>query len=187
MIQSDIKPEPGVLLIAPPMLSDPNFRRTVVLLCEHNPEGSFGLILNRPLSLHLGEVLDGVDAYAEPLFFGGPVQPNTLHFLHRYGDLVPEAVGVVDGVAWGGDFEVMKTLIEAEGPTARDLRFFLGYAGWSPGQLDEEIRQGGWFLSEAGGEDVFAESPDRLWRSVLRKKGGDYAILANFPDDPRLN
>ncbi len=186
-MEPDIKPEPGILLIAPPMLADPNFRRTVVLLCEHNDEGSFGLILNRPLSLRLGEVLDGIDAYTDPLFFGGPVQPNTLHFLHRYGELVPGASAVVDGVAWGGDFDVMKTLIEAESPTSRDLRFFLGYAGWSSGQLDEEIRQGGWILSDASAEDVFAEAPERLWRSVLRKKGGDYAILANFPDDPRLN
>jgi len=184
---TDIQPAAGVLLIAPPILTDPNFRRTVVLLCEHGPEGSFGLVLNRPLELQLGEVMEGESRYIAPLSLGGPVESNTLHYLHRYGDRIPGAASVVDDVFWGGDFEALKAIIEEEEVSARDLRFFLGYAGWSSDQLEDEIQQGGWFLSQSGNKAVFAEEPDVLWRDTLRRKGGEYAILANFPDDPRMN
>ncbi len=187
MAQPDIQPAPGVVLIAPPLLGDPNFRRTVVLLCEHGPDGSFGLILNRPLPLQLGEVMNGLTGYADPLALGGPVQPNTLHFLHRFGTDLSGAVPVLDGVYWGGDFEVMKALIETQVVTAREVRFFLGYAGWSPGQLEDEIQKGGWFQDRPVGDVVFDGEPEKLWRKVLRGMGGDYAVLANFPDDPRMN
>lgn len=183
----DLQLHPGILLIAPPLSEDPNFRRTVVLLCEHGAEGSFGLILNRALSLQLGEVLEELGAYAGTLSLGGPVQPNTLHFLHRHADRIPDAISVTDGVYWGGSFETIRTLIESGQATARDLRFFLGYAGWSAGQLEAEVDVGGWILNPAQADLVFADHADGLWRTVLRRMGGEYALLANFPDDPRMN
>jgi len=177
---------PGVLLIAHPMLGDPNFRRTVVLICEHSPEGSFGLILNRPLDVELGEIVEGLAGH-DLLSLGGPVQQDTLHFLHRHDDVLEGAIPVMDGVHWGGDFEMVKTLVWAEQATRRDLRFFLGYAGWSSGQLEDEVEEGGWFLAPATDDLIFQEDPHRLWRTVLRRMGGEYALLANFPDDPRMN
>ena len=186
MADSDITPAPGILLVAPPMMLDPNFRRTVVLLCEHNAEGTFGLILNRPLSLELSELLDDVMS-SEAVSLGGPVQQNTLHFLHRHGDIMADSIPVIDGVHWGGDFEVIKTMIETNYASPHDRRFFLGYAGWSPGQLEEEIEHGGWFLTHADAELIFDAAPERLWSIVLRRMGGDYALLSNFPEDPRLN
>ena len=159
----------------------------MVLLCEHGPEGSFGLILNRPLTLQLSEVMEEIHQYDAPLSLGGPVQPNTLHYLHRFGDRIPDALSLPEDIYWGGDFDVLKVLIEEEPTTAQDLRFFLGYAGWSPGQLESEIEQGGWILSDTLNAFVFPEEADNLWRTVLRHKGGEYAILANFPDDPRMN
>jgi putative transcriptional regulator len=186
MKDSDLKPVPGVLLIAPPMLRDRNFWRSVVLLCEHGPDGSFGLILNRPLTLALNEVLSDLEG-ENMISLGGPVQQNTLHFLHRHGDLVAEAIPIIDGVHWGGDFDAIKTLVQTEVASPQDLRFFLGYAGWSPGQLEEEIGAGGWFIAYADDVYVFPEDPENLWRTVLRRMGGEYALLANFPDDPRMN
>ncbi|MDX1546953.1 MAG: YqgE/AlgH family protein [Rhodothermales bacterium] len=167
-------------------MDDPNFRRAVVLLCEHGAEGSFGLILNRPLTLELGELVAGV-ASTETVSLGGPVQQNTLHFLHRHGDRVSDAIPVVDGVLWGGDFEAIKDLLGSNGATPHDLRFFLGYAGWSPGQLLDEIEQGGWILTPAEDDLVFDAAPATLWRTVMRRMGGEYALLSNYPDDPRLN
>lgn len=169
------------------MLNDANFRRSVVLLCEHGPEGSFGLILNRPLTLRLNEVVENFEHAEHLLSLGGPVQPNTLHFLHRCGDRVPEAISIVDGVFWGGDFDVLPLLFETGEGEQADFRFFLGYAGWSPEQLDDEIEAGGWILTTAGAAEVFPAEPDQLWRGVLRRMGGEYAILANYPDDPRMN
>ena len=186
MNDSDITPAPGVLLIAPPMMRDPNFWRAVLLLCEHGPEGSFGLILNRPLTLALSEVINDLEG-DDMISLGGPVQQNTLHFLHRHGELVTEAIPIIDGIHWGGDFDAIKTIVQTEMASPQDLRFFLGYAGWSPSQLEEEIDGGGWFLAHAADVLVFPEEPQTLWRTVLRRMGGDYALLANFPNDPRMN
>ena len=187
MADDTLQPGPGVLLVAPPMLHDPNFRRTVVLLCEHGEDGSFGLILNRPLSLQLEEVLEDFAGLDDTLCLGGPVQPNTLHYLHRLGNAVPDTTSISTGISWGGDFEVLKQRLRTEADRSEFFRFFLGYAGWSPGQLDDEIEQGGWFLTRAHEALVFHEDPDRLWRTVLRSMGAEYAMLANFPDDPRMN
>jgi putative transcriptional regulator len=177
----------GTLLIAPPVMPDPNFRRTVVFLCEHSEQGSFGLILNRPLTLHVHELLDGLERYADPVAMGGPVQPNTLHFLHRLGDQMPDAVEVIPGVYWGGDFETLKHLIEENPPSVEALRFFIGYAGWASGQLEEEVRRGDWIMESGHDALVFDHRPDLLWRTLLRQKGGEFALLSNFPDDPRMN
>lgn len=177
----------GTLLVAPPTLLDPNFRRTVVLVCEHNTEGCFGLVLNRPLDVQLDEVLDEVQGYDDALSLGGPVQPETLHYLHRHGQTVPGAAAVAEGLYWGGDFDVLRALVRGGETDDRTLRFFLGYAGWGRTQLEEEIDAGGWILTEALPEEVFSETPDGLWRAVLRRMGGEYALLSNFPDNPRMN
>ena len=187
MALSDITPATGTLLIAPPMMQDPNFRRSVVLLCEHGVDGSFGLILNRAISTQLADVVEGMNLYEGPLCMGGPVQPNTLHVLHRLGSRVGESIEVIDEVFWGGDFEIIQQLVENEKTSAGEIRFFLGYAGWSPGQLDMEIEQDGWILAPPDESFIFPEDPEALWTTILRKMGGEYALLANFPDDPRLN
>ena len=187
MSDDDSSPAPGMILIAPPMMEDPNFRRTVVFLCEHTDVGSFGLILNRPLDAHLNDVLEGVTDASLQLQQGGPVQTDTLHYLHALGDRVPGAIQVTDGVFWGGDFEVLRSLISNGEVASAAVRFFLGYAGWSPTQLEAEIEQGGWILLPNAGDIVFSDDPVELWRSSLRRMGGEYAVLANFPENPRLN
>ena len=159
----------------------------MVLLCEHGAEGSFGLILNRPLDIQLSEAVEGFYAYDDTLSLGGPVQRDTLHFVHRCGEALPDAIALSDGVRWGGDFETLRTLLQQGEIDGTDVRFFVGYAGWSPGQLDDEIDQDGWILTESDAEAVFPDDASKLWRSVLRRMGGEYAILANFPDDPRMN
>lgn len=178
---------PGVLLVAPPMMHDPNFRRSVVLLCEHSSEGSFGLILNRPLGVNLAEVVRGIDEREMLIGQGGPVQTDTLHFIHTRGDLVPETIPISNEVYWGGDFEIMKLLIESGQISHDEVRFFLGYAGWAAGQLLDEIDEGGWIVAPGRVSFVFMPDPDALWSSILRTMGDEYAVLANFPEDPRLN
>lgn len=183
---TDIQPEPGVLLVAAPMLADPNFHRSVVLICEHTPDGSFGLIINRLLEATPADVINGMATYDGALLLGGPVQTDTLHFLHTFHD-VEGASPVLDGVSWGGSFEDIQEIVQATDSGPHELRFFLGYAGWGAGQLDAEIAEGGWIMTQAVAGDVFSLDPERVWRQVLRRMGGDYAILANFPGDPRLN
>jgi putative transcriptional regulator len=187
MSTSDPDLTPGTLLIAPPMMHDPNFRRTVVLLCEHGAEGSFGLVLNRPLAISLHEVMRGIGRQETSVSMGGPVQPDTLHFVHCHGGIIPTTIPLLSGIYWGGDFELLKVLVETGQTTPRDLRFFLGYAGWAASQLREEIDAGGWILARADLASIFPEEPGTLWRTLLRRLGGEYALLANFPEDPRMN
>ncbi len=178
-------PGPGTLLIAPPTVLDPNFFRAVVLLCEHSSSGSFGLILNRPIDVEIDILSGDLAGYEGGLCYGGPVQPDTLHFLHRLD--LPDAEPLMDGVFWGGNYESLKDLHQDQSLTHDTLRLYLGYSGWGAGQLHDEIQAGGWILADADGAAVFEDAPKELWRKRLRKLGGEFALLANFPIDPRLN
>ena len=182
-----IEPAAGVLPVAAANLLDPNFSRTVVLLCEHTPEGTFGLVLNRALPLRLSDVTGDDLGWDAPLHRGGPVQENTLHFVHRRPDLELESHEVMPGLFWGGNFDKASQLLKYKEADPADFRFFVGYSGWGEGQLDEELKRDSWYLRRARPELVFADDVANLWRLALRGMGHDYAILAGFPDDPRLN
>lgn len=176
----------GNLLIAEPFLGDTNFERSVVLVCEHSAEGTFGLVLNQTTSLTLSDVLD--DTYAElMLFTGGPVQQNTLHFIHRRPDLIDGSVEVMDGLFWSGDFEQVKRAVNLGTLTNRDVRFFIGYSGWSGGQLADELDAKSWIVARTDTAFLFDTPPDQFWRGVLKQMGGEFKSIAHYPLDPRLN
>jgi len=179
---------PGVILIAHPWLPDPNFQRTVVLVCEHQPEeGSFGLVLSRKLKNKIGELVDTLSDSDHDLFLGGPVQANTLHYLHSHGDVVDSAIQIQDGLFWGGDFDLIQALVLAGDVHSNEIRFFAGYSGWGPDQLAEEIDEGSWILTTAPSQVILETEADSLWRTLLRRMGGAYVFLSNFPVDPRQN
>jgi putative transcriptional regulator len=188
MEEQSIKPGPGVILIAHPWLSDPNFQRTVVLLCQHeHEEGSFGVVLSRKLENKVGDLVETLSSSDSDLFLGGPVQPNTLHYLHRRGDVVDTAIEVQDELFWGGDFDLIQALVLAEEVPKKGIRFFAGYSGWGPGQLAEEIEEGSWILTTAPTDIILETESDKLWKTLLRRMGGEYGFLSNFPLDPRHN
>lgn len=178
----------GNLLISEPFLGDPNFERSVVLICEHhNSYGSFGLVLNQTSNLVLADVLEE-NVYPDvPLFIGGPVQQNTLHFVHRRPDLVDGGQELLNGVVWGGNFEQVKRLLNNGVLHPEDIRCFLGYSGWSGEQLKNELEQDSWIVASATSEMVFDTPSDSFWRTVLKGMGGDFKVMANYPTDPRLN
>jgi putative transcriptional regulator len=184
--------KPGTLLISQPFLGDPNFERSVVLLCRHQPdEGAFGLVLTHLTTATLGQVLDlpggtASPAAALPLYVGGPVQPDTLHFLHQHAAL-PGAQALGQDVYWSGDFDVLIGLINSGTITADSVRLFVGYSGWSAGQLEDEIARGSWIRQPASAGKVFTLESDAFWRGILREKGGRFRALSNYPLDPRLN
>ena len=182
---------PGTFLISKPFLGDPNFERTVVLLCRDEPaEGSFGLVLSRLTNLTLGDVLDlPAPAHAAttmPLYLGGPVEPDTLHFVHQRVDL-PGAQELGQQVYWGGDFEMLLDLLASGAVPADEVRLFAGYSGWSAGQLAAEMQTQSWIRQPASAGKVFTLASDAFWRDILREKGGRYKVLANYPVDPSLN
>jgi putative transcriptional regulator len=176
----------GQLLVAGATLPDPNFARTVVLICEHTDEGALGLVLNRPGALVVGEaaaelaVLAGGEATID---VGGPVQPEALLVLGEFDDACHAGMPVVDSVGLVADASEIEDLI---GVTRR-VRVFAGYAGWGPGQLDAELARDDWFVAPVDVDDIFDPDADELWRRVLERKGGHYALVARMPIDPSVN
>jgi putative transcriptional regulator len=182
-----IAPGPGILLIADPFLKDPNFLRTVVLLCDHKEEGSFGFVLNKKIEQTLDELLNNFDGFPLPVFYGGPVQTDTIHFVHQYPDLIPEAFKVSDGIYWGGNFETVTALIKNNSLDPKKIKFFIGYSGWSDGQLRDEMKEKSWLTVDATKNLVFNTKDTEVWKSSLIHLGGDYEMMVNFPIDPQLN
>ncbi|MFN8348101.1 MAG: YqgE/AlgH family protein [Spirosomataceae bacterium] len=180
------KPAKGKLLIAEPFLGDSNFERSVVFICEHNERGTFGLVFNQSTNLFLNDVLKEPVVNSMPLYLGGPVEHNTLHFLHRL-PFIEEAVPVGDNLFWSGDFEQIISLLNVGKITEHDIRFFIGYSGWSAGQLEEEIQKNAWIISQADARFIFDTPTDQFWRAVLRRMGGEYRVKSHYPIDPSLN
>ena len=180
-------PAPGILLIADPFLKDPNFMRSVVFLCEHKEEGSFGFVLNKNYDYTLDELVNGLDDLKIPVYLGGPVQMDTIHFLHQYPELIPGGFEITDGVFWGGDFETAVGLIRRGKVDLHKIRFFIGYSGWGSGQLLDELKEKSWVVSEATRKLVFHRKIEEVWKDALIELGGDYEMMINFPIDPQLN
>ncbi|KJK58126.1 YqgE/AlgH family protein [Saccharothrix sp. ST-888] len=181
----------GRLLVATPLLTDPNFARSVVLLLDHDAQGALGVVLNRPTPIEVGSVLDGwADLAGRPsvVFQGGPVALDSALAVA----VVPGEPGQAEPLGWRRVHGAIG-LVDLEAPPEilagelGGLRVFAGYSGWSPGQLENEVAEGAWHLVEAEPGDIFCPDPDRLWRSVLRRQRGPLAILATYPDDPTLN
>jgi len=176
----------GQLLLASPGLFDPNFRRTVVLVTEHNEEGAAGLVLNRPSETAVAEAVPDLLPLVEDedrVYVGGPVQESAVLVLAEFDDPDDAAVLVVDDVGFvpgDGDFGLLAA-------STRRARVFAGYAGWGPGQLEAELEESSWIVESGTGTGLFPEPDDDLWGMVLRDKGGLYRVVALMPDDPSLN
>jgi len=180
-------PAPGTILIAEPFLKDPNFSRTVVFICDHHDQGSFGFVLNRAYGHNLDELMNNVGDLKIPVFYGGPVQMDTIHFLHEYPHLISGSYEIANGICWGGDFELAIELLKEGRIQQSGIRFFIGYSGWSQGQLDEEMGQHSWITAAATRKIVFHRNISAIWKDAVTDLGGSYSMMVNFPTDPQLN
>jgi len=176
----------GSLLLSEPFMEDHNFKRTVVYLAEHNDEGTIGFVLNKKLDITLPDAIDEIDHFKAPLFYGGPVEPETLHFLHDIKG-IEGSLQVNPGVYWGGNFETIKVLMKNGDVTPKNFKFFLGYSGWDVGQLQDEMKTNSWIISGAEYDHIFKNEWESLWKDVLIKMGGRFKMMSNFPEDPQLN
>ncbi len=176
----------GKILIAKPYLGDPNFERAVVMVCEHSEEGAFGLVINQPTQHFLPDFFADINV-SVPVGIGGPVEGNTLHFLHTRGDLLDDAIELSPGLFWSGNFEQIKDYLNMGVIKSNEIRFYLGYSGWGDKQLDEEIAEDLWVITSAEKDWIFSTDPKDIWSAALHKLGGNYKIMANSPVDPRLN
>jgi putative transcriptional regulator len=177
----------GTVLLAEPFSLDTNFRRTAVILTEHHQEGSVGFIMNRRMDIHIGDLLNDFPEFKSRVYFGGPVATDSLHFLHNVGELLEGSVKIKNGVYWGGDFTKLKFLIGSELITPRNIRFYIGYSGWSSGQLLDELSSGSWVLADMHANYLFKSNPEGLWEQIMTNKGSIYSVIAKMPDTVNWN
>lgn len=177
------------LLLADPYMGESQFKRAVILLCEHNNEtGTLGFILNKNLNIKLNDLIASFPDFETDVYYGGPVSTDTIHYVHNVGDLLPGSIQITNGLYWGGDFEQMKTLISTGIIEPKNLRFFLGYSGWGAGQLQEEMREHSWLLGHVHANFVFKEAEnDKLWETVLEEESDIFRILSQIPHDLSWN
>jgi putative transcriptional regulator len=183
-------PDRGVFLVASPLLRDPNFVRTVVLLCDHGEGGTWGLVVNRRTALTFGELLEDLPFPASaqgPVFWGGPVEPSRMQVLHRLRRGLPDELEVVPNLRLGLDADMFRKLAGEPRAPGEAMHAYVGHAGWGPGQLEAELETGSWFLCTAEDSVVFDTPADAMWEAVLRALGPKYARLVGVPLDPRVN
>jgi putative transcriptional regulator len=182
-----LRPTSGKVLIASPFLNDFYFGRSVVVLADHNDDGSFGIILNKPLDLAFNEVVSEFPEFNAGVYLGGPVKSDSLYFIHTLGERISNAVQIMDGLYWGGDIDIVQDLIRSGGIAPGQIRFYLGYSGWGPKQLNGELQENSWVVSTEKATTLLRMRPDAMWSSMVKKLGDDYAEWIHYPIDPSLN
>ncbi len=181
-----VEPLRGRVLVAEPFLQDTYFKRSLVLLTEYTPNGSIGFVLNKTLDVTINEVIEDFPVFNATVAIGGPVSTNTIHYLHVLGDIIPNSEHVFGNIYWGGDFETIKEMIAARVIFPSQIRFFLGYSGWQAGQLESELRQNSWLVTEVKSMDIMAQNTS-IWKNTMAKLGDKYKIWSDFPENPGFN
>jgi len=185
-IHSKIAPQKGRIIISEPFLPGNYFSRSTVLLVDYSPKGAVGFILNKPFETPITELFADFPDYTPEVFVGGPVGNDSLFYIHTLGDMIPGSTRVKDELYWGGDFEELKSVIAAGKVEPNQIKFFVGYSGWSAGQLDDEITENSWLVTEADVNQVM-KSDQNFWVESVIKAGGHYKTWRNFPEDPNSN
>lgn len=184
---SPAKPKQGSLLVSEPFMLDPNFKRSVVLLTEYQQDGVVGFIVNQKSNLILSDILPDCSSDL-PVFIGGPVANDALHFIHRCYDKLNSGIEIGEGVYWGGNFEALQILLNTGQLQSSEIKFFIGYSGWGESQLDDELDQNSWLVTNNYDRKVvFEEDEEDLWKEVVIGLGPKYAHIANFPENPNWN
>ncbi|OYU81977.1 MAG: transcriptional regulator [Flavobacterium sp. BFFFF1] len=182
------KLEKGRLLIAEPsIIGDLSFNRSVILLADHNDEGSVGFIINKPLRYTINDLVPEINARFK-IYNGGPVEQDNLYFIHNIPELIPNSIEISNGIYWGGDFESTKDLINQGEINKENIRFFLGYTGWEANQLASEMDSNSWIVAKNDYENrIIGKSTTNFWKEKIIELGGDYLIWSNAPENPILN
>lgn len=179
--------KPGNILIADPYLQDGEFTRAVILLTNYAPQNTMGFILNQPSKVYVNEVFADFPRFDGLIYIGGPVDTNLIFFVHRLGDLIPNSIPISKGLFFGGDFDVLKDLIQAGKIGKNDIRFYLGYSGWGMEQLQQEIDKGYWFVGKYALKYQFSPNTERVWGQALTKTKPSYKLFAHYSFAPSLN
>lgn len=178
----------GKLLLSEPFMFDENFKRTVVLVCSNdNENGTVGLILNKGINIRLQDVIEDFPHFKGKVFLGGPVGTDTIQFIHSLGDELEGSRKLNDNLYWGGNFKHLMVMISEGKVQPEDVSFYLGYSGWEPGQLQQEMEDNSWIVAKATHKHIFRNDVQTLWREVMSEMGGVYSTMSNYPESPILN
>jgi len=187
MEPSGIKPNIGRILISVPFLQDFYFKKSVILIADYSEEGSFGIIINKPVEVRLSDLASDFEGFDAPVFLGGPVKTDSLFFIHTRPDLIEDGIPLLEGLYWGGNIETVKTLIKSHQLSTEDIRFYIGYAGWVANQLDKELEEKSWVVSLTTSTQVIRSNPSDMWAQTLKKLGKEYKFWSVYPPDPSYN
>lgn len=183
-----LHPKAGDVLLSEPTMNDFYFGRSSVLLIDHNEkEGSFGIIMNKPLSIKLNEVVDEFSDFDAPVYLGGPVAEDQIFFMHTLGTLIPDSFEIMDGLYWGGDTETLNTFISTGIATPDKVRFFIGYSGWAVGQLTQELSRNAWSVCKTDAQSLLGTPVESMWTTYVSRLGKEYEIWKRFPKNPEDN
>jgi putative transcriptional regulator len=185
-IHSKLAPQKGRIIISEPFLPGSYFSRSTVLLVDYSPTGAVGFILNKPLEKPFNEIFVDFPNYTPEVFVGGPVSNDRLFYIHTLGDMIHGSIRVKDELFWGGDYEEMISVISSGKAQPDQIKFFVGYSGWSAGQLDKEITENSWLIAEADIKQIM-KSNQNFWLESVINAGGHYKTWRNFPEDPNSN
>jgi putative transcriptional regulator len=178
----------GAVLLSEPFMQDPNFKRTAVLIVDHTEtDGTVGFVLNRNSGFRLSDLLDNLGEFDALVYEGGPVSTNTLHYLHNVGEMLEESIRVCPGLYWGGNFDSLRFLIEQNLIKPENIRFFLGYSGWTAGQLSEELNEKSWILTHMDTNYLFRKDQSDLWKIMMNDKGEHWSALSQMDGDHIFN
>ncbi len=179
---NSLEPKQGNILISEPLMNDFHFGRSVILLIDHEEaEGSFGIIINKKLNASVNQIVDDFPDFDAPVYLGGPVSDNQLFFIHTLGELIPDSCPIKEGMYWGGDVEMLKTLISTGIANESNTRFYLGYAGWDSGQLVDELVRNSWLVSDITARQFLDTPPERMWQTFVDQMGTAYEMWGRFP------
>lgn len=188
------KPLQGKILVSEPFMNDFYFKRSIILLADHSIEGSFGLILNKPTNIKLSAILTGQNntsgipsKFNNFVWLGGPVKTDSLFFIHTRGDLIDESYQISEGVFWGGNVDLIRQLMEKDQIDPGEIRYFVGYSGWAPKQLDNELKQNSWVVASTDIKSLLSKKPGDMWKNMVKSLGKSYADWINYPIDPQMN
>jgi putative transcriptional regulator len=187
-----LPPEQGRILISEPFLKDFYFKRSIVLLAEHNKDGTFGLVLNRTTDLKLSEILTSSEfkipaEFDSKIYIGGPVKTDSLFFIHTRSDVISNSLKIMDGIYWGGNIDELVRLMYEKTLKPEEIRFYAGYSGWEPKQLDRELEEQSWVVARTTAAFLLKNSPEILWKKAVLNLGEDYKEWINYPIDPQMN
>ena len=187
-IQSNtLNPVIGDVLISEPFMNDFYFRRSVILLIDHNEEGSLGVIFNKRLTIPFNEIVQGFPEFNAEVYLGGPVETDRIFFIHTVGEMIPDSHLISNGLYWSGNINVLKSMIKMDLIKPHEVRFYVGYAGWDGGQLRNELKANTWVVGRFTSKQLLRTMPGKMWSDFVKQIGKRYALWDKFPVNPSDN